>query len=121
MTTLDEKLEHYSVLRDTIEGLQAEKDALGAEIKAAMLAGARPECELYRARLQTTRTPTYPVDRFREVYGDAATFEAAKIDNRRVKELVGAGDLDGAPLEQIAVMSERHALYLVSKTQEQAV
>lgn len=121
MTTLDEKLERYAMLRDTIEGLQAEKDALGVEIKGAMLSGARPECELYRARLQTTRTPTYPVDRFREVYGDAATFEAARIDNRRVKELVKAGDLDGAPLEDIALMTDRHALYLVSKTQEAAV
>lgn len=121
MTTLDEKLERYALLRDTIEGLQAEKDALGVEIKGAMLSGAQPECELYRARLQTTRTPTYPVDRFREVYGDAVTFEAARIDNRRVKELVKAGDLDGAPLENIAVMIERRALYLISKTQEQAV
>lgn len=121
MTTLAEKLERYAMLRDTIEGLQAEKDELGVEIKGAMLAGALPECELYRARLQTTRTPMYPVDRFREVYGDAATFEAARIDNKRVKELVKAGDLDGAPLEQMAVMVERHALYLVSKTQEQAM
>lgn len=73
--TLDEKLERFAVLRDTMEGLRAEKDALGEEIKAAMLRGAKPECELYRASLRTTRTPVYPVDRFREVYGDAATFE----------------------------------------------
>lgn len=54
MTTLDERLERYAVLKATIEGLEAEKDALGVEIKGAMLSGARPECELYRARLQTT-------------------------------------------------------------------
>ncbi|GAA5504223.1 hypothetical protein Dxin01_03992 [Deinococcus xinjiangensis] len=116
--TLDEKLERFAVLRDTMEGLRAEKDALGEEIKAAMLRGAKPECELYRASLRTTRTPVYPVDRFREVYGDAATFEVAKIDNKRVKELVEAGDLDGDGLHKIAEVEERHSLYLVAKTQE---
>lgn len=119
MTTLDEKLERFAVLRDTMEGLRAEKDALGEEIKAEMLKGARPECELYRATLRTQRTPLYPVDRFRAVYGDAATFEVAKIDNTRVKELVKAGDLDDAALKDIAVMQERHALYLESKTKDQ--
>lgn len=118
--TLDEKLERFAVLRDTIEGLRAEKDALGEEIKAAMLKGAKPECDLYRADLRTTRTPLYPVDRFREVYGDAATFEAAQIDNKKVKELVKSGDLDGTPLESIAVMQERHALYLVPQEHAQS-
>lgn len=121
MTTLDEKLERFAVLRDTMEGLRAEKDALAEEIKAEMLKGAKPECELYWADLRTQRTPVYPVERFREVYGDAATFEVAKIDNVRVKELVKAGDLDGAALKDIAVMQERHALYLVAKKQQEVV
>lgn len=33
--------------------------------------------------------------------------------------MVKAGDLDGAPLKDIAVMQERHALYLVAKTEAQ--
>lgn len=49
------------------------------------------------------------------MYGDAAAFEVAKIDNVRVKELVKSGDLDGEALKGIALMQERHALYLVSK------
>ncbi|WP_135230466.1 hypothetical protein [Deinococcus fonticola] len=119
--TLDEKLERFSVLRDTIEGLRAEKDALGEEIKEAMLKGAKPECDLYRADLRATRTALYPVDRFRETYGDAATFEVSKVDNKRVKELVSAGDLDGEKLKDIVTYQVRHALYLVAKTQEEAV
>lgn len=57
MMTFDDNLERYAVLRDTIEGLDAEKDALGEEIKAEMLKGARPECDLYRASLGTIQTP----------------------------------------------------------------
>ncbi|MFC3860339.1 hypothetical protein ACFOPQ_06120 [Deinococcus antarcticus] len=84
MTTLDEKLERFAVLRDTIEGLRAEKDELGEEIMAAMLQGTTPECDPYCADLRTIRTPLYPIDRFREVYGDAAIFEVALIDNKKV-------------------------------------
>lgn len=115
MMTLDEKLEGYAVLRDTIEGLNAEKDALGEDIKAEMLKGARPECDLYWASLRTIQPPVYPVDRFREVYGDAAVFEVAEIDNVRVKALFKSGDLDGEALKGIALMQERHALYLEAK------
>lgn len=70
--------------------------------------------------MQTTCPSTYPVARFREIYGDAATFETARIDNRRVNELIWAGDLDSASPEQIVVMSERRALYLESKDQQVA-
>ena len=116
--TLDEKLERFAVLRDTIQGLEAEKDELGREIKEAMLAGAKPECDLYRARLQPFVSETYTVERFREVYGDAAAFEVAVINTRKVKELVKSGDLDGKPLSEIVEVSTRHALYLVPKTKD---
>ncbi|CAM3474536.1 hypothetical protein DESA109040_14120 [Deinococcus saxicola] len=96
---LGEKLERFAMLRDTIQGLETERAELGAEIKAVMLQGARVECELYRARLQTSHKVTYPVDRFREVYGDAATLEVLQVMNKRVRELVEAGDLDGQHLE----------------------
>ena len=62
-----ERLERFAMLRETISGLEAEKEELGAEIKAAMLEGARPETDLHRASLQSTRKVTSPVDRFREV------------------------------------------------------
>lgn len=110
------KLERFAMLRDTIQGLEIEKAELGAEIKAALVQGARAECELYRARLQTSRKVTYPVDRFREVYGDAATLEVSQIVNKRVRELVEAGDLDGQHLAAIGEVEERHALYLVPTT-----
>lgn len=113
--SLDEKLERFAMLRDTIAGLELEKSVLGGDIKAAMLAGRKPETDLYRARLQTTRKVSYPVDRFREIYGDAATFEVATIDSKKVKALVEAGDLDGAELENIGEVREQHALCLVAK------
>lgn len=113
---LREKLERFAMLRDTIQGLEVERAELGTEIKAAMRQGEQVECELYRARLQTSRKVTYPVDRFREVYGDAATLEVAQIVNKRVRELVEAGDFDGQHLEAIGQVEERHALYLVAKT-----
>lgn len=113
--SLDEKLERFAMLRDTISGLEAEKGVLGDDIKAAMLRGRKPETDLYRARLQTTRKVIYPIDRFREAYGDAATFEVAAIDPKKVKALVEAGDLDGAGLESIGEVREQHALCLVAK------
>lgn len=103
------------MLRDTITGLEIEKSVLGDDIKAAMLAGRKPETDLYRARLQTTRKVTYPLELFRETYGDAATFEVAAIDPKKVKALVEAGDLDSEPLEGIVEVREQHALCLVAK------
>lgn len=113
--SLDEKLERFAMLRDTITGLEAEKSALGDDIKAAMIGGSAPETDLYRARLQTTRKITYPVDRFRDLYGDAAAFEVAAIDPKKVKVLVDAGDLDAEGLERIGEVREQHALCLVAK------
>lgn len=110
--TLEEKLERYATLRDTLAGLEAEKDALGAEIKAAMLAGAKPVSSLYRAALHPNRKVTYPLSAFREAFGDAATLEVATINPKRVAELVKAGDLDAQAVEGIAEVEVRQYLYL---------
>lgn len=113
--TLDEKLERFAMLRDTISGLEEEKAALSNDIKAAMLDGHQPEPELYRARLQTTRKVSYPLDQFRDLYGDAAAFEVAVIDSKKVKALIDAGDLAAEDLERIGEVREQHALCLTAK------
>lgn len=113
--TLEEKLERFAMLRDTISGLDEEKRALGDSIKAAMLRGDRPETELYTARLQVTRKVTYPLDQFRDLYGDAAALEVAAIDTKKVKALVEAGDLDAGGLERIGEVHELYALCLKAK------
>ena len=114
--TLTELLERYATLRDTILGLEAERDELGAQIKAALLDGEHAETDLYRATLKASRRVEYPLDRFREVFGDAAALEVASIDRRRADALVKAGDLDGERLRDLAVVKETQALVLRPKT-----
>ena len=58
----------------------------------------------------------YPLERFREVFGDAAALEVASIDRRRADALVKAGDLDGERLRELAVVKETQALVLQPKT-----
>ena len=114
--TLAELLDRYATLRDTLLGLEAERDALAAQIKAALQAGEQAETELYRATLKVQRRVEYPLDRFREVFGDAATLEAASIDNRKAEALARAGDLDPERLQALAVVKEVQALVLQPKT-----
>lgn len=116
--TLDEKLERFAMLRDTIAGLEAEKTVLGDDIKDAMLQGQTPETDLYRARLQITRKVNYPVDRFRDLCGDAATFEVATIDPKKVKILIEAGDIDAKSLDGICEIREQRALCLMVKERD---
>ncbi|MDL2344733.1 hypothetical protein QOL99_11305 [Deinococcus sp. MIMF12] len=114
--TLDELLERYATLRDTLLGLEAERDDLGARIKAALAAGERAETDLYRAELKVSRRVEYPLDRFRDVFGDAAALEAATIDRKKAEALAKAGDLDPERLRGLAVVKETQALVLVPKT-----
>ena len=114
--TLAELLDRYATLRDTLLGLEAERDALAAQIKAALQAGEQAETELYRATLKVQRRVEYPLDRFREVFGDAATLEAASIDKRKAEALARAGDLDPERLQALAVVKEVQALVLQPKT-----
>lgn len=114
--TLTELLERYAMLRDTILGLETEKEELAARIKAALQAGKRAETDLYRATLKVSRRLDYPLERFREVFGDAAALEVATIDRRRADALARAGDLDGARLREIAEVKETQALVLHPKT-----
>ncbi|WP_027460470.1 hypothetical protein [Deinococcus murrayi] len=114
--TLSELLERYATLRDTLLGLEAERDALAARIKAALAQGERAETDLYRAELKVSRRVEYPLDRFRDVFGDAAALEVATIDRRRAEALAQAGDLDAARLRELAVVKETSALVLVPKT-----
>lgn len=116
MDTLTELLERYATLRDTILGLEAERDELGAQIKAALLDGEHAETDLYRATLKASRRVEYPLERFRDVFGDAAALEVASIDRRRADALVKAGDLDGERLRELAVVKETQALVLQPKT-----
>lgn len=114
--TLSDLLERYATLRDTILGLEAERDELGARVKAALLGGEQAETDLYRATLKVSRRVEYPLDRFREVFGDAAALEVAAIDRRRAEALAKAGDLDGERLRELAVVKETQALVLQPKT-----
>lgn len=114
--TLSDLLERYATLRDTILGLEAERDELGARVKAALLGGGQAETDLYRATLKVSRRVEYPLDRFREVFGDAAALEVAAIDRRRAEALAKAGDLDGERLRELAVVKETQALVLQPKT-----
>lgn len=114
--TLPELLERYAMLRDTVQGLEAEKDELGKQIKAALESGEHAETDLYRAVLKVTRRVEYPIDRFREVFGDAATLEVAQIDKKKAEALAGAGDLDGEALRELAQIKEIQALVLLPKT-----
>ena len=114
--TLSDLLERYATLRDTILGLEAERDELGARVKAALLGGEQAETDLYRATLKVSRRVEYPLDRFREVFGDAAALEVAAIGRRRAEALAKAGDLDGERLRELAVVKETQALVLQPKT-----
>ena len=111
-----ELLERYATLRDTIQGLEAEREALGAQLKAALASGEHAETDLYRAVLKVSRRVEYPLERFREVFGDAATLEVASVDRRKAEALAGAGDLDGGRLRELAVVRETQALVLQPKT-----
>lgn len=112
---LTELLERYAALRDTIAGLGGEKDALGEVIKARLLAGETAETDLYKPHLRATRRVEYPIERFREVFGDAAALEVATVDRRKAEALARAGDIDGERLRHLAVVKETLALMLLSK------
>lgn len=114
--TTDELLERYAMLRDTIQGLETEREALGTQLKAALAAGERAETDLYRAVLKVSRRVEYPLDRFREVFGDAAALEVATVDRKKADALAGAGDLDGERLRELGVVREIQVLTLQPKT-----
>ncbi|MFD1731892.1 hypothetical protein ACFSC4_13755 [Deinococcus malanensis] len=109
-------LERYAMLRDTLMGLEAERDELAAQIKTALLSGAQAETELYRATLKVSRRVDYPIDRFREAFGDAAALEVATVDRKKAEALAKAGDLDPEQLRELAVVREVQALVLQPKT-----
>lgn len=110
--TLAELFEHYAALRDTIQGLAAERDALGEVLKEALARGERLEGEVYRGTLRRSRRVEYPLERFREVFGDAAALEAATIDRKKAEALAGAGDLNLDDLRGIAEVREVVSLVL---------
>nr|WP_157449185.1 hypothetical protein [Deinococcus peraridilitoris] len=110
--TFQEKLDRYATLRDTIQGLEAEKDELGKQIKLELEAGEYAETELYRPVVRVSRVVSYPLERFREVFGDAAALEVASIDRKRVEELAKAGDLDAEQLKGMAQVQVRKSLVL---------
>ena len=113
--SLHELFDRYTVLRDTIQGLEAEREELGAVIKAALLEGQSAESDLYRATLKRSRRLEYPVARFREVFGDAATLEVASIDRKKAEALAKAGDLDPESLQALAEVREVVSLVLMQK------
>ena len=112
---LNELFDRYATLRDTIQGLEAEREELGAVIKAALLAGQSAETDIYRATLKRSRRLEYPLARFREVFGDAATLEVASIDKKKAEALAKAGDLDGDALAKLAEVKEVVSLMLTQK------
>ncbi|WP_424950413.1 hypothetical protein [Deinococcus sp.] len=112
---LHELFDRYATLRDTIQGLEAEREELGAIIKAALLEGHSAETDIYRAVLKRSRRVEYPLARFREVFGDAATLEVAGIDKKKAEALAKAGDLDPESLQALAEVKEVVSLVLVQK------
>jgi hypothetical protein len=106
---LVEALERYATLRDTIQGLEVERDALASQLKEALTAdpALRLQTDLYRADVRKSMVTTYPTERFREVFGDAATLEVSVVDKKKADALVKAGELDGAALNALAVTKER--------------
>ncbi|AFD26539.1 hypothetical protein DGo_CA2612 [Deinococcus gobiensis I-0] len=82
----------------------------------ALEGGEQAETELYRAVLKVQRRVEYPIERFRETFGDAAALEVAVVDKRRAEALAKAGDLDGERLRDVAVVRETQALVLLPKT-----
>lgn len=106
---LVEALERYATLRDTIQGLEVERDALAAQLKEALTAdpALRLQTKLYRADVRKSMVTTYPTERFREVFGDTATLEVSVVDKKKADALVKAGELDGAALKALAVTKER--------------
>ena len=114
---LDDLLDRYATLRDTLQGLEAERDELSKLLKDALAEGKTPATALYRAELRASRSLEYPLNRFREAFGDAATLEVATIDRKKADALVKAGDLDGEALSNLAVTKERSpSLVLVALT-----
>lgn len=113
---LQELLERYAMLRDTIQGLETEREALGTQLKAALASGEQAETDLYRAVLKVSRRVEYPLERFREVFGDAATLEVATVDRKKAEALAGAGDLDAGRLRELGVVKEIQVLTLQPKT-----
>ncbi|WP_293913440.1 hypothetical protein [Deinococcus sp.] len=113
--TLSELLERYATLRDTILGLETEKTELGEVIKAALLGGEQAETDLYRSSIKVQRRLEYPLERFREVFGDAATLEVASIDKKKAEALARAGDIDAEKLRELALVKEIQALVLTAK------
>ncbi len=113
--SLHELFDRYTVLRDTIQGLEAEREELGAVIKAALLDGQSAETDIYRAALKRSRRLEYPISRFREVFGDVATLEVASIDKKKAEALAKAGDLDPEQLQALAEVKEVVSLVLMQK------
>ena len=112
---LHELFDRYATLRDTIQGLEAEREELGAVIKAALIAGEQVESDIYRAVLKRSKRLEYPVARFREVFGDAATLEVANVDKKKAEALARAGDLDQEALQGLAEVKEVVSLVLLPK------
>lgn len=117
--SLDEVLERYATLRDTIISLTDEKERLGEVIKEALSRGEKPQSELYSAEIKVQRRMEYPIDRFREVFGDAAALEVANIDKKKADALAQAGDLDGEKLRALAQVRTIQALVLRAKNQNE--
>lgn len=109
MTEFQDLLDRYATLRDTIQGLEAERDELAGLIKGALQEGRQISTPLYRAELRRSTTTEYPLDRFRQVFGDAAALEVASIDRKKADALAKAGDLDAGRLRDLAVTRDRAA------------
>lgn len=112
---LNDLFDRYATLRDTIQGLEAEREELGAVLKAALQAGQTAESDIYRAVLKRSKRVEYPIARFREVFGDAAALEVASIDKRRAEALARSGDLDMEQLQALAESKEVVSLVLLQK------
>lgn len=115
MKDLTEALSKYTTLRDTIQSLKHEQDELGKQIKEALAKGTEIETDIHIAKLRTSKRLSYPIEQFRESFGDSVTLEVASIDRKKADALAKSGDLDSVDLAKIAEVTETVSLVLVPK------
>lgn len=115
MKDLTEALSKYTTLRDTIQSLKHEQDELGKQIKEALAQGAEVETDIHVAKLRTSKRLSYPIEQFRETFGDLTALEVASIDRKKADALAKSGDLNVSDLAKIAEVTEAVSLVLVPK------
>lgn len=107
MTDLPAVLHEHASICNAIADLEERRTQLAEILKTALGAGHRVRSGALRAELRASTTTEYPLDRFREVFGDAAALEVTVIDRKKAETLATGGDLDAARLQALTVTRPR--------------